>query len=75
MLFTYPLQHVFFSYQQGKLDGYKAEMAKGKTLDGDQKAAIAKYDDVLIGLVRFYYKIYIHSPSFTHTVATEELRV
>ena len=35
---------------QGKLDGYRAELKKGKTLNEDQKAAIEKYDEVMIGL-------------------------
>ena len=32
---------------QGKLDGYRADYQRGKTLNDDQKAAIAKYDEVL----------------------------
>ena len=39
-----------YLYLQGKLDGYKADMAKGKSLDGDRKAAIEKYNDVVVGL-------------------------
>ena len=33
-------------YVQGKLDGYRADYQRGKTLNDDQKAAIAKYDEV-----------------------------
>jgi len=33
--------------RKGKLDGYRAEIQRGKTLNEDQKAAIAKYDEVL----------------------------
>lgn len=33
--------------RKGKLDGYRADYQRGKTLNDDQKAAIAKYDEVL----------------------------
>ena len=36
----------WFLYVQGKLDGYRADYQRGKTLNDDQKAAIAKYDEV-----------------------------
>lgn len=32
--------------RKGKLDGYRADYQRGKTLNDDQKAAIAKYDEV-----------------------------
>lgn len=40
----------FFSLFQGKLDGYREDNRKGKELNPDQKAAIAKYDEVMQNL-------------------------
>lgn len=37
-------------FLQGKLDGYRDEVRKGKELLEDQKAAIAKYDEVMQNL-------------------------
>ncbi|TRY73633.1 hypothetical protein TCAL_12957 [Tigriopus californicus] len=34
--------------RKGKLDGYRADYQRGKTLNDDQKAAIAKYDEDLL---------------------------
>jgi len=40
--------NLFLFMVQGKLDGYRADYQRGKTLNDDQKSAIAKYDEVCI---------------------------
>ena len=33
---------------QGKLDGYRSEVNKGKNLNEDQQLAVSKYDEVSV---------------------------
>ena len=35
---------------QGKLDGYRSEVNKGKNLNEDQQLAVSKYDEVSVFL-------------------------
>ena len=53
---------------QGKLDGYRADRERGKTLNEDQKAAIEKYDEV-IGTLEFAREL---SGQFAKLVVDED---
>ena len=43
---------IFYLLPQGKLDAYRDTLQRGKSLNEDQQAAVAKYDEV-IGTLEF----------------------